>query len=149
MAESVFTLAAAAIALYKVNAAGTGLGNPTPVLTGVCPEGLRLAYTLNQKVTRPTGAPTRNVHARDESHRLSIKQIWVVDTVDFVMTHGKEYVLQVIWSDSGTGAAPGTKTHTRTYFRVFPESADLESVGVGESLTDQVFTAAFFTQVTA
>ncbi len=143
MAEQVFTVSAAVINLYLIDGAGAVVS--TPVWIGACAEGLKLLYRFDIVKSRPTGVPYPKVHHVNEEHEIRIDRLWVIDGQDFEMERNQRYVMQILWEDPNGAAG----THTRTYYGVTNNSADLNSEGHFELRHDQVFNAEYYVAATA
>lgn len=143
MAERVFTVSAATVSLYQIDGDGEVVGDP--VWLGACAEGVKLAYRFEQVVSRPTGVPYPKVHHVNEEHEISIERLWVVDGQEFQMERNQRFIMQIEWEEPSGGSG----THTRTYYGVTNQSADMESREVFEFLQNQVFAAEYFVSETA
>lgn len=139
MGEQVFTVTAATINLYRID--GDGEVVQPAVWLGACAEGLKLAYRFDKVVSRPTGAPYPKVHHVNEEHEIAIDRVWVIDGEDFEMERNQRYVMQIVWTDPNDGA---DGTHTRTYYGVTNNSADLNSQEHFELRQNQVFNAEYY-----
>jgi len=120
-----------------------------PVWMGARAEGLQLSAEISEVEASRSGAPFDEYAQLSELHEIAIDRIWVLPLgpeagpgaerfVDYDLTRGR-YVMKVFWIDERSGL-----WHERIYYGVQAKRYGLQSNGVIQFGSNQVFRAQYF-----
>lgn len=136
-----FFLSEAVITLYPAAADGSSLTG-SAVWSGALANQLRVRSALDELKIMGSGESFATAHHIDEEHVVEIERSWILrraSLADFFPARNQQYVLEVVWSDSGVW-------YKRTFFGVTGRVVEHGSLGTNQFRVNQTFRAQRFAE---